>query len=103
MKKILIPILLLLSPVTSFSADTAGYVQIGDLKAFSTYLSIYLIDGQTHTCGGSPNSRFQSDAGNNHYTSFLLSAFATGKGVNLKYSCSGSTALINGIRLNVDS
>ena len=83
--------------------NTTGYTKIKDLKAFSTYLSIYLNDSQTHNCDNTPSLIFRSDISNTHYTSFLLTAFTAGKGVNLKYTCIDNQAYIDGIRLNINS
>ena len=100
MKKIIGLLFLAIITLGARAEDTIDYVQISDLKAFATYLSIYLEDGQTHACGSSPSSRFQSNTeGNQHYTAFLLSAFSTRTGVSLKYSCSGNTALVTGVRI----
>jgi len=99
MKTLSITFVLLILSFNLNAADTVGYVKISDLKAFSNHLSIYLEGGQKHTCDTTNNTRFQSDATNAHYTSFLLTAFTSGKGVNFKYSCDGTTAIITGIRL----
>lgn len=98
--------LTLISLVLSFnlSADnTVGYVKISDLKAFSNYISIYLKDGQTQNCATSSNTRFQSDTAQPHITSFLLTAFTSGKGVRFQYTCSGTTAIVTGVRLQEGS
>ncbi len=103
MKNLLIIVALLTISLNLRAADTVGYTKISDIKAFSNYLSIYLEGGQQHTCDSSNNTRFQSDTANAHYTSFLLTAFTSGKGVNFKYSCDGTTAVITGIRLQAGS
>jgi len=77
--------------------------KISDLKAFSSYISVYLKDSQTHTCAESSNTRFQSDVTQPHITSFLLTAFTAGKGVCFQYDCDGITAIITGVRLQESS
>lgn len=93
--------LLLMMSMKVSAEDTAGYSQISDLKAFSTYISIYLESGETHTCksDGSTSPIFQGAVDNSLYTSFLLTAFTAGIGVNLKYSCDGNAASVTGVRL----
>ena len=103
MNKLFTLIALCVFSVVANAGDTTGYVKISDIKAFPTYLSVYLDDGQAHHCGATPSGRFQSDTTITHFTSLLLSAFAVGKGVNLKYICSGNTANITGVRLTSDS
>ena len=103
MKKSYTAIFLLLASTSSFALDTSGYPKISSLKAFGTYLSIYLDNSQAHTCSGKSNTRFQSDVANAHHTAFLLAAFTAGIGVNFKYTCTGNKAIITGIRLYKDT
>jgi len=92
-----------LMSMSALAENTIGYVKISDLKAFTNYLSIYLKDGQTHSCAESSNTRFQSDVTQAHITSFLLTAFTAGKGVSFQYRCDGITAIITGVRLRESS
>lgn len=93
--------LFLIMTMQASAEDTTGYSQISDLKAFATYISIYLESGETHTCksDGSASQIFSGDVNNSLYSSFLLTAFTAGIEVNLKYTCSGNTASVTGVRL----
>ncbi len=101
--KLFISILTMTFSLNGYAEDTVGYIKISDLKAFSAHISIYLEDGQTHTCAGAPTGRFHSDASLEHITSFLLTAFVAGKGVRFKYSCSDNNAWVSGVRLKSNS
>jgi len=103
MKKLSTGLVALFLSLNVSAENTIGYVKISDLKAFSSYISIYLKDGQTHNCTESSNTRFQSDVTQPHITSFLLTAFTTGKGVRFQYSCEGITAIVTGVRLQDNS
>ena len=94
---------MLLFSVNVNAENTNGYVKMSDLKAFPTTLSIYLEDDQTHSCSASPSPIFESETANSQFTSFLLSAFVAGKGVNLSFNCDGTRAVISGVRLRQGS
>lgn len=91
--------LLLILPFQTQADDTVGYVKMSDLKAFTSHLSIYLEDGQTHTCAAAPTGRFHSEIENAHLTSVLLTALTAEKGVRLQYNCINNEAVISGVRL----
>ena len=100
MKIIFIFLALLLSSGSSFAVDT-GYVDITEIKSWTTKNDIYLT--LSHECGGTDVNRYHLSKDDNQQYSLLLSAFTAGIAVSLSYLCQpDGYPSISGVRARKD-
>lgn len=83
LKAVLLTFIISFSVAAEAISGETEFSQVKEIKAFSTYLSVYL-KGVGSDCDV---SRFEVDIEQAHFVSFLLTAYASGKDVSVKYTC----------------
>lgn len=106
MKKLLVSLIMGLCLVTigsskAFASNTSAYLQIKELKVWSSSIDVYFTNGEEHQCvGGGSLTRFKLDAQKENYYSMLVAAFLSGRRVMLRYSCdTKAVPWITGVRV----
>ena len=93
--RFLVTMALLLLSIQVHAINT-GYVQVLELKSWSSHTGVVLATG--HTCSN-PNAHFRVYHDDREKLALLLSAQALGMVVNLSYTCDpGGYPLIGGVR-----
>jgi len=91
---------ILISTAVHANDHNTSYSNISELKSWDDRVDIYFKNGQEHVCSGGHKARYLLDSSKNNHLTFLLSAFMSGKSVQLAYSCiNGGYPWVDGVRL----
>ena len=91
----------LLFPQVCHPINSFGYVEIKEVKAWSSKIDVYLVDNQEHTCtNSSGTTNFHVDPNEQHMVSLVYMAFASNKKVSISYNCdTNGNPIVSGVRV----
>ncbi len=102
MKTIAIILLVIVTlPAQAYDYNTSNYLTISELKSWDGHIDVQFSNGEQHQCSATTNkNRFMSDPSKDYHLSLLLSAFMSGKSVQVAYSCDANGhAWVDGVRV----